>query len=151
MRRVACRRNGTRQSRSNSWRSCGSVGESADHDAEIANSSRRMTAGAPEHVHRPRVHSHHLARTSPARRRTAGRVRAPVVSSLTRTQPRVAEGGGAVGSQPLVLVADDEPRITKLVSIALSEEGFRVVTAASGEEALKKAEAVRSESVPLDI
>ena len=34
-----------------------------------------------------------------------------------------------MGTQPLVLVADDEPRITKLVSIALSEEGFRVVTA----------------------
>ena len=34
-----------------------------------------------------------------------------------------------MSTQPLVLVADDEPRITKLVSIALSEEGFRVVTA----------------------
>jgi DNA-binding response OmpR family regulator len=41
-----------------------------------------------------------------------------------------------VSTQPLVLVADDEPRITKLVSIALSEEGFRVVTASGGEEAL---------------
>jgi len=41
-----------------------------------------------------------------------------------------------VSTQPLVLVADDEPRITKLVSIALGEEGFRVVTANSGEEAL---------------
>jgi len=30
-----------------------------------------------------------------------------------------------VSTQPLVLVADDEPRITKLVSIALGEEGFR--------------------------
>ena len=37
-----------------------------------------------------------------------------------------------MGTQPLVLVADDEPRITKLVSIALSEEGFRVVTATGG-------------------
>src|SRR6185436_15694656 len=44
--------------------------------------------------------------------------------------------GGAVSTQPLVLVADDEPRITKLVSIALGEEGFRVVTAGGGEEAL---------------
>ena len=34
-----------------------------------------------------------------------------------------------MSTQPLVLVADDEPRITKLVSIALGEEGFRVVTA----------------------
>ena len=56
-----------------------------------------------------------------------------------------------MSTQPLVLVADDEPRITKLVSIALSEEGFRVVTANSGEEALLKAEEVRPDIVLLDI
>jgi two-component system KDP operon response regulator KdpE len=56
-----------------------------------------------------------------------------------------------VGTQPLVLVADDEPRITKLVSIALSEEGFRVVTATGGEDALAKAEEVRPDIVLLDI
>jgi CheY-like chemotaxis protein len=56
-----------------------------------------------------------------------------------------------VSTQPLVLVADDEPRITKLVSIALSEEGFRVVTAGGGEEALSKAEEVRPDIVLLDI
>ena len=56
-----------------------------------------------------------------------------------------------VSTQPLVLVADDEPRITKLVSIALGEEGFRVVTAGSGEEALAKAEEVRPDIVLLDI
>jgi two-component system KDP operon response regulator KdpE len=56
-----------------------------------------------------------------------------------------------VGTQPLVLVADDEPRITKLVSMALSDEGFRVVTAAGGEEALAKAEEVRPDIVLLDI
>jgi len=56
-----------------------------------------------------------------------------------------------VASQPLVLVADDEPRITKLVAIALSEEGFRVITAASGEEAIRKAEEYRPDVVLLDI
>src|SRR5436309_13850383 len=57
----------------------------------------------------------------------------------------------SVSTQPLVLVADDEPRITKLVSIALSEEGFRVITASSGEEALRKAEEVRPDVVLLDL
>src|SRR5258707_1402233 len=57
----------------------------------------------------------------------------------------------SVSTQPLVLVADDEPRITKLVAIALAEEGFRVVTAGSGEEALAKAEEVRPDIVLLDI
>jgi two-component system KDP operon response regulator KdpE len=56
-----------------------------------------------------------------------------------------------VSTQPLVLVADDEPRITKLVSIALGEEGFRVVTASGGEDALQKAEEVRPDIVLLDI
>src|SRR5512146_2004434 len=56
-----------------------------------------------------------------------------------------------VSTQPLVLVADDEPRITKLVAIALSEEGFRVVTANGGEAALQKAEEVRPDIVLLDI
>ena len=50
-----------------------------------------------------------------------------------------------------MLVADDEPRITKLVSLALSEEGFRVVTAANGEDALAVAEEIRPDIVLLDI
>ena len=56
-----------------------------------------------------------------------------------------------MSTQPLVLVADDEPRITKLVSMALRAEGFRVVTAAGGEEALSQAEDVRPDIVLLDI
>ena len=56
-----------------------------------------------------------------------------------------------MSTQPLVLVADDEPRITKLVAIALSEEGFRVVTANGGEQALQKAEEVRPDIILLDI
>ena len=53
-------------------------------------------------------------------------------------------------AKPLVLVADDEPRITKLVSIALQDQGFRVVTATGGDEALRKAEEVRPDVVLLD-
>ncbi len=56
-----------------------------------------------------------------------------------------------MGTQPLVLVADDEPRITKLVSLALTSEGFRVVAASSGEEALVRAEEMRPDIVLLDI
>jgi two-component system KDP operon response regulator KdpE len=56
-----------------------------------------------------------------------------------------------VSTQPLVLVADDEPRITKLVSMALNAEGFRVVTASGGEQALQRAEDVRPDIVLLDI
>ncbi len=58
---------------------------------------------------------------------------------------------GRMKSQPLVLVADDEPRITKLVAVTLGDEGFRVVTADGGEEALRKAEEIRPDIVLLDI
>jgi len=56
-----------------------------------------------------------------------------------------------VSTEPLVLVADDEARITKLVALALADEGFRVVTAGGGEEALQKAEEYRPDVVVLDI
>jgi DNA-binding response OmpR family regulator len=52
---------------------------------------------------------------------------------------------------PLVLVADDEPRITKLVALTLADEGFRVATARGGVEALRKAEQLRPDIVLLDI
>ena len=56
-----------------------------------------------------------------------------------------------MSTKPVVLVADDEPQITKLVSIALTEEGIRVVTASGGEEALQKAERSAPDIVLLDI
>ena len=54
-------------------------------------------------------------------------------------------------AQPLILIADDEPRITKVVSIAMAEEGFRVVAASSGLEALRLADDYRPDVVLLDI
>jgi DNA-binding response OmpR family regulator len=56
-----------------------------------------------------------------------------------------------LSTRPVVLVADDEQRITKLVSMALTDEGFRVITAASGEEAVAKCEEMRPDIVLLDI
>ncbi|MEI7744654.1 MAG: response regulator transcription factor [Chloroflexota bacterium] len=56
-----------------------------------------------------------------------------------------------MSTRPLVLVADDESRITRLVSIALTGEGFRVVAASGGEDALAKAEEIRPDIVLLDI
>jgi two-component system OmpR family response regulator len=56
-----------------------------------------------------------------------------------------------MSSKPLVLIADDEPRFVKLVSLALREQGFRVITAGSGEEALTQAEEYRPDVAVLDI
>ena len=54
-------------------------------------------------------------------------------------------------TRPLVLVADDEPQITKLVAMTLTEEGFRVITARDGEEALDRVASQRPDVVLLDI
>jgi two-component system KDP operon response regulator KdpE len=56
-----------------------------------------------------------------------------------------------VSTEPLVLVADDEARITRLVALALGDEGFRVMTADGGREALRMAEEYRPDVVVLDI
>ncbi len=56
-----------------------------------------------------------------------------------------------MSTEPLVLVADDEVRITKLVSLALRDQGFRVVVAEGGRDALQKAEEYRPDVVILDI
>jgi DNA-binding response OmpR family regulator len=50
-----------------------------------------------------------------------------------------------------VLVADDERHIVQLVKLYLSNEGFRVETAADGQEALEKARRLRPDLIVLDL
>ena len=52
---------------------------------------------------------------------------------------------------PLILLIDDDPDILKLVSKRLEQQGFRAVTASSGEEGLQVAEEVQPNLVLLDI
>jgi two-component system OmpR family response regulator len=52
---------------------------------------------------------------------------------------------------PTVLVVDDEPNIRELVQVALSFHGCTVVTAATGKEALRWAEASQPDLVVLDV
>ena len=56
-----------------------------------------------------------------------------------------------MNNRSLVLVADDEPRITKLVAATLREEQFRVITAESGTEAIRLADELRPDIALLDI
>jgi len=53
--------------------------------------------------------------------------------------------------EPLVLVVDDEPAIVRLLRIELSLQGFRVVTASNGDEALAQAEQTRPDIALLDV
>ena len=52
---------------------------------------------------------------------------------------------------PQVLVVDDEPNIRELVQVALKFHGCAVSTAASGAEALRKADTTRPDLIVLDV
>jgi two-component system KDP operon response regulator KdpE len=52
---------------------------------------------------------------------------------------------------PVILVVDDDVSIQKLVRLQLKDEGFRAVTATTGEEAIERAFEVRPDLVILDI
>ncbi len=51
----------------------------------------------------------------------------------------------------VILVVDDDPGILKLVRMQLSEDGFRVLTAGSGEESLQVIEEQRPDLILLDV
>ena len=63
--------------------------------------------------------------------------------------PEPAEGETAgIGT---VLVIDDEPAVRDLMQRFLARDGFRVVTAAGGEEGLRRARALRPDAITLDV
>jgi two-component system KDP operon response regulator KdpE len=53
--------------------------------------------------------------------------------------------------EPLVLAVDDEAGILRLMKLELTGQGFRVITASNGEEALKLVEEQRPDVVLLDV
>ncbi|WP_234337383.1 response regulator transcription factor [Kitasatospora phosalacinea] len=55
------------------------------------------------------------------------------------------------GSEPFLLVVDDEPNIRELLSASLRFSGFRVASAATGQEALDAVAAERPDLVVLDV
>jgi DNA-binding response OmpR family regulator len=59
--------------------------------------------------------------------------------------------GVPVQSEQLVLAVDDEPAALRVVKLCLREEGFRVLTASSADEALRLAEQYRPDVAVLDV
>ena len=51
---------------------------------------------------------------------------------------------------PVILIADDDPKLLRMLRRTLTYEGFDVATAADGQEALDAIEATRSDAIVLD-
>ena len=56
-----------------------------------------------------------------------------------------------MSNEPLLLVVDDEAGILRLMKLELSAQGFRVVTASDGDQAIALAEDHRPDAVLLDV
>ncbi|MEV0035922.1 response regulator transcription factor [Streptomyces sp. NPDC050804] len=68
----------------------------------------------------------------------------------TRTRPTRTHTHGGDGGPVRVLVVDDEPDLTEILSGVLSGEGWRVLTAADGASAVTAARIFRPHAVVLD-
>jgi len=72
-------------------------------------------------------------------------------SSAIAQIPSVAVPAPSKSKQPTVLVVDDEAQDRELLANYLSPEGYRIVTAASGDEAMTKARDFHPDVITLDI
>jgi PAS domain S-box-containing protein len=62
--------------------------------------------------------------------------------------PRVADAPAGAST---ILVVDDDPAVLDLLSITLGKEGYRVIHARTGEEAIAQARAHRPQAITLDV
>ena len=69
----------------------------------------------------------------------------------SKIEPQLKPNPISSSCKTSILVVDDEEHILKLYKKELSEEGYQVRTAASGEEALRMVEAESPDMVILDI
>ena len=76
-------------------------------------------------------------------------VRLPRVAGTPKAEPASAPSTPA--SAPTVLVVDDDRGTRELIARGLGKEGFSVLTAATGEEALRLAREQRPDAISLDL
>ncbi len=77
---------------------------------------------------------------------------APTPKTQTDTPAETASPDSSnTPSTQAILVIDDDPSARELLSRTLTREGFRVVTAATGEEGLRLARLIRPAAITLDI
>jgi diguanylate cyclase (GGDEF)-like protein len=71
------------------------------------------------------------------------------VTIQTKVETRNLENNE--GDRPKILVIEDDPAVSKLLALYLSQEGYSVIHAYDGEEALEKAQETKPFAITLDI
>ena len=74
--------------------------------------------------------------------------RGAMESGAISAEPRIS---AVADGAPTVLVVDDDPVALDLLSVTLGKEGYRVIHARTGEEALEQARAHRPQAITLDV
>jgi CheY-like chemotaxis protein/anti-sigma regulatory factor (Ser/Thr protein kinase) len=74
-----------------------------------------------------------------------------VGSEVEMVTPRSATPSRAAGNDTLILVVDDDPSARDTIERFLTREGFSVVTASGGREALRLARELRPAAITLDV
>ena len=91
--------------------------------------------------------------TSEAGRGSTFTIRLPAEVTETKRDPRRAgrRASRAPAGASAVLVIDDDAAVRDLMARFLGKEGFRIVTAASGEDGLRLARELRPDVITLDV
>jgi signal transduction histidine kinase/CheY-like chemotaxis protein len=76
-------------------------------------------------------------------------IRLPATVAENRTEPAIASATPEGAST--ILVIDDEAAVRDLMQRFLAKEGFRIVTAAGGEEGLRLARELKPDAITLDV
>jgi two-component system cell cycle response regulator DivK len=79
------------------------------------------------------------------------RILAGEVAQALRPPPAARELAGGARKQPCVLIADDDPKVTALITVVLRRFGIECVSAHDGERALELAEELVPEVLILDV
>jgi CheY-like chemotaxis protein len=73
------------------------------------------------------------------------------MANPTRKDPTSAQGDAGAGAPATILVVDDDPAMRRLISIVLSQAGYRVTEAGDGLEALASVERQPPAGILLDV
>jgi two-component system cell cycle sensor histidine kinase/response regulator CckA len=80
---------------------------------------------------------------------TTFRIYLPATNEACNSMPAVAEDNRLPSGTETVLLAEDEPAVRSMIATVLQQQGYTVLQASNGEEALKVAEGHRKTGIDL--